>query len=568
MQTKKYIQLLAVFLLILSASVSFGQACEADGLHQKYELYKQRYYRHFIAMDRSERGCVNDGIGLILSQDSTQVNFEKQGFGLPATNLWIAPNGAGLVGGRLNNRMDRDCNNFGISWSVKGEDVHENPNHKFNWLEFGSETLSELGWWFVTLATEYEIERREGDVEGQQKTLEEIFLSLQALRRLDMQAQYILDRAYANRRGGDLICDKKQALITKAGWWNNCHRNWDVRVKEDADFKPDYSGYNGFLIRADAGQNLEERFHDPTDEAWHVDAIGGAFGALVPTPGSPCPVVDSLCYMVRSQFFLSHDQIMNLFYGLLFVKKYVPATASIQTCDGQKYYPVEMMQKIAKGIMMAIDAKRITVPGSKENCRHAIRLSECEGGDLRPTIYGLKSANAILQGKKVKSSGWERSFFKSMSIFSGGFNGEFYAKQASGFRDLSVNKKKNRRVIRLAQKNHKEILLLGNDLLFPKGQSVAEKVGGDQFFKKMLCTAPVDGPCHVPDGYKDNWPWGGGDIYWPNFDCTNIPGWEGSRWQSLHIDDKGFYSEWLPPRRTNGLDYMALYNMYVLMYGR
>jgi len=381
-----------------------------------------------------------------------------------------------------------------------------------------------------------------------------------------MQAQHIIDRAYANRKGGDLLCSKKQALISKAGWWNNCHRNWDVQVKENAEFTPDFSGYNGFLIRSDAGQNLEEIFHDSTDEAWNVDAIGGAFGALTPIPNSPCPAVDSLCYMVRSQFFLSHDQIMNLFYGLLFVKKYIPEEATVRTCDGQVYHPVEMMQKIANGIMSAIDSKRITLPKSKENCRHPVRLSECEGGDLRPTLYGLKSVNAILQGEQVKSNGWERSFFKSMSIFSGGFNGEFYSKQTSGFRDLSINKKKNRRVIKLIKKNRKEILLLGNDLLFPQGKPVAEKVGGKAFFKEMLCTAPIDGPCHASPGYKDGWPWGGGDKYWPRFDCNNVPGWESSRWQELHTGEDGFLEGWQPPKRSNGLDFMALYNMYVLAY--
>ena len=566
MQNKKNIRLLGAFLVLLLTTSLFGQSCTEDGLRRKYEFYKQRFYKHFIVIDRSEQGCIDDGIGLVLSKDSVQCRFEKQGYGLPATNLWISPNGAGVVGMRLNNRMDNDCNSFGISWTPKEEDFHKTPNHKFNWLEFGSETLSELGWWFVTLATEYELKAREGDAKGQQKVLEEIFLSLQALRRLDMQAQHIIDRAYANRKGSGLLCRKEQALITKVGWWNNCHRNWDVKVKENAQFIPDYSGYNGFLIRADAGQNLEEIFHDPTDEAWHVDAIGGAFGALTPTPNSPCPDVDSLCYMVRSQFFLSHDQIMNLFYGLLFVKKYIPATATVRTCDGQVYRPIEMMQKIANAIMSSIDSKHITLPMSRENCRRAVRLSECEGGDLRPTLYGLKSVNAILQDHRVKSNGWERSFFKSMSIFSGGFNGEFYSKQTSGFRDLSINKKKNRRVIRLIKKNRKEILLLGNDLLFPEGKPVAEKVGGKAFFKEILCIAPTNGPCHAPKNFKDNWPWGGGEKYWPNFECTNVPGWESSRWQELHTGEDGFLEGWNPPRQTNGLDFMALYNMYMLGY--
>ncbi|HHB79495.1 MAG TPA: hypothetical protein ENK85_09720, partial [Saprospiraceae bacterium] len=194
-QTRLFIGLL----LLMVSMNSFGQNCKDDGLRRKYRLYKERFYRHFIVNDRSNTGCVHDGIGLVLSKDSIQCQFQKQGYGLPATNLWISPNGAGIPGNELNNRMNVDCRNFGISWIGEDDDPKANKKHRFNWLDFGSETLSELGWWLVTLGTEYELKRREGDVKGQQKALEDIFLSLQALRRLDMQAQHLLDRTYAKR---------------------------------------------------------------------------------------------------------------------------------------------------------------------------------------------------------------------------------------------------------------------------------------------------------------------------------------------------------------------------------
>jgi len=45
---------------------------------------------------------------------------------------------------------------------VKGSQQLTSVLNVHNWLEFGSETLSELGWWFVTLATEYEEKKGKG----------------------------------------------------------------------------------------------------------------------------------------------------------------------------------------------------------------------------------------------------------------------------------------------------------------------------------------------------------------------------------------------------------------------
>ena len=557
------------FLFLVWALGAFhlsAQDCSGDVLARKYQVYKNRFYRHFIVQDRSERGCVQDGIGLVLSQDSAVVRFTKEGYDLPASNFWIAPNGD-----QVNSRIRKDCDEFGISWISKDKGARDNPNHRFNWVDFGSETLTQMGWWLITLSTEYELKRNAGDTLGQQRALEDLFLGLQALRRLDMQAQYILDKTYADRSlgGQQLLCERELVDATKLGWWNNCHRNWDVRVKKGARFTPDYSGYNGFLIRSDVPQSLVELLDDSTDESWNVDAIGGAFGALTSVPPSACPPVDTLCFLAKGQYFLSHDQIINLFYGFLFVKKYIPASAKVETCSGEIFYPVEMMQKISAGILSALKNSHVALPGSKENCSHTVKLSECEGGNLGPTIYGLKKVNEILQGKAVKTKLWQRSFFTSMSIFNASFNAEFYLKLFCGYKDFStLKRRKRRKVIRFSKRLHHEILILGNDLLFPKGDKVAEDLGGQDLFYKMLCEAPLSGPCHAEKDYKAYWPWGGGARYWPQgFECDNVKGWEGDRWQTHLWTKDGRPKEWIPPRRGNGLDYLALYNLYRLAYG-
>jgi hypothetical protein len=106
--------------------------------------------------------------------------------------------------------------------------------------------------------------------------------------------------------------------------------------------------------------------------------------------------------------------------------------------------------------------------------------------------------------------------------------------------------------------------MLGNDLLFPDGISMADAAGGKEMFEAFLCAAPCNGPCHF-DNYNGAWP-DRNEGRWPNnFNCPNIWGWEGNRWDNK--TDNGNYNVKKSDRRTNGLDYMALYNMYMLKYG-
>ena len=63
-----------------------------------------------------------------------------------------------------------------------------------------SETPSQLGWYIQILAIEYENLRRYGQHEKMKTTLEDLFLALQAIRRLDMQAQCIFQELYNERK--------------------------------------------------------------------------------------------------------------------------------------------------------------------------------------------------------------------------------------------------------------------------------------------------------------------------------------------------------------------------------
>lgn len=556
---------LSLWIGIMTTGKVEAQHCSEASLFQKYWQYKNRFNRSFIVQDRDSSGCVNDGIGFSFSpEDPSTCQFTKAGYGLPATNLSISPFGWGVPGDFMNDRFSEDCpfNDHecpgGISFGNGGPN---DLNHKFNWIDYGSETLTQLGWLFVTLATEYELLGRSGQVEEQQKVLEEIFLGIQAIRRLDMQTQCMIKQMYDDRSAGE-------ELVCPSEYTDNCHRHWDSKVKSGCNFTPDFSGYNGFFIRSDAGQNLEEFLHDPTDESWNVDAVGGAFSGLNNDPTDACDDVDPFCWMVYTQHIMSHDQLINLFYGFTFIKKYIPANAVVTTCDGVVYKPLEMVQRLSEAIVTNINdnGDHITLPGSFECCEKPVKLSECEGGNLRLTLYGLLKADQYIRGKDTRTTFMQKFGFETTLANSPDHGLSFYLKESSMFKDFSKISGNNRnKIVDVAEDKHKEILLLGNDLLFPGGgESMAEKIGGKEFFKQLLCDAPCEGPCHSNEGFREGWPGEGGR--WPEgFDCPNIPGWEGHRWDGEGADVEN--GSTTAPRRANGLDYMALFNMYMLQYG-
>ena len=525
--------------LALIAFTTAAQDCSPRDLFRKYEAYKKRFYRHFIRFDRSKT-CIGDGIGTVFSADSSAVRFAKEGFGLPATALYLTPADTAAI---------------------------RAPAFRFNWMDFGSETPSQLGWLIAFLATEYELDRLQAQPAAQQRALEDLFLCLQAVRRLDMQAQYLVWRAYLRRSRGEKLCEREAVGATHFWWWQNCHRGWGGRVQKPTAFEPDFSGYTGFFVRCDAPQVLADRLHDPHDESWNVGMIAGAWGDMSRAIARG-QAVDSLCFLAARQHFPSHDQVMSLLYGLVFVKRFVPDTARVTTCDGHTYYPLRMAQRISASIIGAVRQWHLVLPGSRAVCNRWVKLSECEGGNLLPTLFGLKRMNAYIQGQPVKNYGAGRFIFSMMGRAPGGFNREFYLKQRAAYQDLSkIEPSEAARMVRVSRRLHKEVLILANDVLFPEGTPLSNRLGGQAFFDSLLCSAPYGGPCHLPDEYRPmahatqqgkRLPHG--------FDCDNIPGWETTRWEEPNWTKDGRLKHWTGARRSNGLDYLILYNLYRLHY--
>jgi hypothetical protein len=600
-------------------------ACSLEELQAKYWQYKERFEKHFIVNDGKTGNCLNDGIGFDQSlalDNPVQCNFSKAGYGLPATNIWIAPDGRGSIENRNNpdpaseagGMFNPSCGGT-ITWS----DSDPNPP-KFNYLDVNSETPTQMGWYWTTLATEYKLMMNSGQTQEAQKVLEKIFLGLQAYRRLDMQANCLLKQAYENRKLNQpsaLLCD--EPYITTDGGQptgTGCQRI----ILPSCDWTPDFSGYSGWCLRSDATQKLEELLHDPTDPLYNIDGVSGG---LADAQSPPCEQKipannDPFCSALNSKEFLSQDQIIGLLFGLAFIKQMVPLNANITVCGGEVFNIRDMVDKISHGLVEPIlrDNGHLSVPGSRDCCafivppppnsnnyppfKSAINLTNAQGGDCRATAKGFDQANDYISSDKTehKSTWLQRVAYKGTEQFvawnsKGLANGEknhalikfFLQLQTIGidFDDLSCcgvtsfpgipyplfYKPEN--IYKNAIKDlHKEIYLLANDLLHPGGNGVADAVGKDWFLER-LCSAPCNGPCQKSWDYdtryddpkiNPTYP-----VARPAFECANTPYWLGQNWDGSGIKNELEGKDTIKQDKiTNGLEFMALFNMYMLRY--
>ncbi len=222
-----------------------------------------------------------------------------------------------LINGNPNPFYDQNCAEDGSGHSV-GE-AH-------NYLTFGSEAPHQLGWYLVTLASEYELLRQNGQVEEQQRTLEEIFLALQAYRRLDITANCLVKERYDEITAGYEVenCDiwvlnhhyQDDACLCGEKYHNQqCpgDNKWhfDIPCKRNCPWSPDLSGYSGFFIRQDATQE-QEALNDYSEDKWNIDLVGDSY-AMAEKP--PCTTEFSrTCYMEKNVTFMSSDQAYLMMY--------------------------------------------------------------------------------------------------------------------------------------------------------------------------------------------------------------------------------------------------------------
>jgi len=569
-----------------------AQQCSREALTAKYWQYREDFNRHFIMNDRKPEGCI--GNGLTRSEDDlSQLNCNTallHGYGLPATSIIMEPTGGFGMGERnqqyidndptkgLNQFYDQDCaideTNYG---SIPSDNLSVGEAH--NVLEYSSETPHQIGWYLVTLATEYALLGQNGQLEEQQRTLEDLFLALQAYRRLDITANCLVKERYNEIRDfkevslgfpppKSCLCLDKYANKQCEGWlpWK-----WNFNIQcngATCPWQPNLTGYSGFFIREDATQE-QEALHDPSDDKWNIDLVAGGF-AMSENP--PCSTTFSKpCYMERNTGYLSQDQLFSVMIGLAAVKNYIPPSATVVTCDGQVFNPYDIVQEISNGFVKLPQnsTRHIFWPGSSDEdcCDQAIKFSECAGGNFQATYAGVEYMhNYINDGDDDHKIGLFDRTKWGPSV-----RREVWYATAMGI-SLDIGDMPHpHKFIDAAFVSDKPIFFLMNDLLHPEEPNLVGP--GDDLaafkliFEEMLCRAPCGGVCIKPFGWDEAKEGDENSIpqkKWPDFECANTPEWTGQRWEGSGGGPK--WEELYLARQFNGLDFMALYNLYMLRY--
>ncbi len=614
----RFVMLLPAILLVLLDKVVQAQQCSREGLTAKYWQYRDNLNKHFVLTDRRSEGCVGDGIHFVegvhpYSETSTEHCGQRflSGYSLPATSINQTPSGAvrGMEDrnqpvysdGTPNPFYDPACANAGpssgTSWDT--DSIH-------NYLGMGEETPHQMQWYWTTLATEYALLIQNGQTEEAQRTLEELYLGLQAYRRMDMLANCMAQERYEeitadfevedcsghiNPNPGPVyiepcLCGPK--YVASPGAFNE---NFMTVTERNCPFQADLSGYTGFSLREDGTQALEA-LNDFSEDKWNIDVVGGDY-AMSCMP--PCTTAYSqACYNVKGKNFLSSDQMFALMQGLVMIKKYIPASATITTCDGTVENVLSIAQNIGKGLVDVDknETRRINWPGAGECCDKEVHISATAGGYLNFNYAGLVLMyNYVSDNDDRDINRWDRLLFNELGgatlgvpLVNPNREGKFYLEGIAFGADIMDIPNfyfpnlipfvpfipifpPRKRVISALDDLNVEIYGLINNLLFPGGDNVP--VDKD-WFEAMLCSAPCGGPCQKPDQYDEtrenglNIPPPDRPTIWPEFECPNTPEWTGMRWEGLggDLDWEKIYQA----MQFNGLDYMALYNIYLLSF--
>ena len=185
---------------------------------QKYIAYKQKFYSNFIRIDWE-----GDGIGAFKTGDAELKigHYEKAGYSIPAS---------GHHPTRNRYFWPTDPNKPAAESLCNLNPELSNENGLLTWSE---DSGVYLGLYLAMLSMEYEILKREGNETRMKQTLEEIFLILQAFRRLNMTANRWIEQ------------------YQKARPDFKCQESWEA----------DYRGYSGIAIRCDVPFSFWRAFH-------------------------------------------------------------------------------------------------------------------------------------------------------------------------------------------------------------------------------------------------------------------------------------------------------------------
>lgn len=339
------------FLIAISLVTAYGQSgncpSEDNNLLEKYWATRANFNENFVALpiDEETGELTSDGIG---EWDCDEMTFTGQGLGLPFE------------------RMDMRTPSNGVR----------------HWAQTGESGGQMQGMYLQMLCTEYDMLGNNGQFAAQKRTLNEIFIALQAFRRLDMTANKLWER--------HLECSGL-----------NC------------DWQPDQSGYSGFFIRNDMRDNSQNNFsqvwianHQVSSNFTDNDQCYGIHNASenqILDCETPCPfkmMVEDNSASNDCANIISQDHVIGMLAGLSFVKTYIPSGQYV-TINGVQYEDdvLTIAQKIAHGMVSRIVEADgfVKYPGCDDE--FGSNVIKNSGHDARWTIYGMiEAANYITDG--------------------------------------------------------------------------------------------------------------------------------------------------------------------------
>lgn len=299
-------------------------------LDQKYERYRDRLMNEYVLIDWD-----SDAIGSYI--DSLGY-YEYAGYSLPASGIFPVPKAEQYWEYEYPNCRDNN-------------DVSSDPNV----MKWADGTLH-LGYYWAVLATDYALAMQRGDTLRAQQSAHELFLALQAYRRLDLTGQRI---AMQWNREEERRCDE-QIFLT---------------------------GYSGFFARDDVPRDY-----------YHRVASGGIVSSMA-------------CRKEPMDFFkkvgkgnvVSQDQNAMLLFGLAFVNKCIPD----EEMDFGRYRSNlrSMARKIAFGIVSHVH----------ESGLRNVTFPECRGGKVQTggnsIVYAFAMRRALdylAPNHRIRSTWWDR----------------------------------------------------------------------------------------------------------------------------------------------------------------
>jgi hypothetical protein len=406
------------FILFLSVSTfSFAQSIDTEmALFQKYQRYKERFYSNFIRIDWG-----GDGIGTYRTAvgELKTGHYEKAGYSIPASghhptkNRYFWPTDP-------NKPVNESLCNLNPELS--------DENGLLTWSE---DTGVYLGLYLAMLSMEYRILKYDGNETRMKQTLEEIFLILQAYRRLNMTANRWIE----------------QYLSVRSDF--ECKRAW----------QSDLSGYSGIAIRCDVPYFFWRNFHEkgigtkkygllnpPATDVYGkipenrpgyrcADEPNGVPDVMnIYAPSQLCCQMHPLCGYsesdaplgllspvapektapeIHAEKYFSQDQVIGMLFGLAFVKKFVDEDAVHDSPEG-RHNIIEMTKKTAQSLTASADA--FYSPPCLGRPESYAGVNSC-GYDWRFTKYGICAALNYICDEKICSG----SFFNFSTLLVQGF---------------------------------------------------------------------------------------------------------------------------------------------------